>query len=168
MMIRILLAGIFSVSLMGGAYAAHGGGGGGGGGAKVSGGGGEGGGEAVALKKPVNKKKEFGCFEYLLTRSQFDPICRVLFDATQELSDMPGLKEGQHEKLREKLLETVNGLRYLKIFPDEGESTSPNWCELKRKILAVDEILKMEKKRDSDRKAEESEAKAAKESKNKD
>ena len=149
------MSGVLSLAVAAGAYAAHGGGGGG----SMSGGGHEGGGEASVLKKPLNKKKEFSCFQYLLARSQTDAVCRILFDATQERGDVSGLKEVRHDKLREKLLGTRNGLRYMRALPDAGPSTPPNWCELKRLITGVDEIIRLEKKREDDRKAEEAEAK---------
>lgn len=128
---------------------------------KVGPGGGEAGPDAVVLKKPVNKKKEFGCFKYLLARSQMDEVCRILVDATNELADMPGLTESRYDKIRERLRETPAGLRYMKALPEPGPSTMPNWCELRRRISIVDDIIRIEKKRKMDGKAEEASVKKA-------
>jgi hypothetical protein len=153
MFTRVVVAGLLVMGAAGGALAAHGGGGGGGG-AAVSGGGG-GGEEAKPQRKPVDRKKEFSCFQYLMARAQMDPVCRILFDATQERADIMGLTEERFDKIREKLRDTRNGLRYLKLMPESGPSEPPNWCELKRKIGNVDEIIRLEKKRAADAKAEE-------------
>jgi len=158
MPMKTFLAVVLFLGLSAGAYAAHGGGGGGSMGGGGHGGGGGEGGEAVIQKKPVDKKKEFSCFKFLMARAEMDPVCRILFDATDEKSDMSGLKDSRYDMFREKLLSTRNGIHYLRALPEAGPSTIPNWCELKKRIAEADEVLRLEKKRGDDRKAEEAEA----------
>ena len=152
MVIRMVLAGMMAFAVSASATAAHGGGGG----AAISsgGGGGGGGGEAVILKKPVQKKKEYDCFHYLLARSDTDAVCRILYDATYQLGEPEGLRPERHGKLLERLMQATNGLKYIRLLPEPGPSTQPNWCELKRKMTGIDAIIVLEKKRKEENRQE--------------
>ncbi len=143
---RWLVAGLLVCGLAVPVFAAHGGGGGGGG---------ESAEENLPFRKPVEKKKEYGCYMYFVQRAENDFICRIILEGHSKLGSGGGLSEEEAERLRDRLFRSRVGIPYAKLLPRAGASQIPNWCDLKHRMERVDAILAIEREKEERKKKKE-------------